>query len=108
MKTSCKPGEIYNICTGKSFSIKDFIKETVKCLKLKTKWVGSGLNTRLINLETKKTIIKINPNLFRPAEVSYLKGNFSKANKKLKWSPKTNLKKLVKIMVSDELKYYNY
>ena len=103
-----KEPDDFVICTGKTFSIKDFIKETVKCLKLKTKWVGSGLNARLINLETKKTIIKINPNLFRPAEVNYLKGNFSKANKKLKWSPKTNLKKLVKIMVSDELKYYNY
>ncbi|MBC8307496.1 MAG: GDP-mannose 4,6-dehydratase [Pelagibacterales bacterium] len=102
-----KEPEDFVICTGKSFSIKDFINETVKYLKLKTKWVGSGLNTRLINLETKKTIIKINPNLFRPSDVNYLKGNFSKANKKLKWSPKTNLKKLVKIMVSEELKYYN-
>jgi GDPmannose 4,6-dehydratase len=102
-----KEPDDFVICTGKSFSIKDFINETVKYLKLKTKWVGSGLNIRLINLETKKTIIKINPNLFRPAEVNYLKGNFSKANKKLKWSPKTNLKKLVKIMVSEELKYYN-
>jgi len=102
-----KEPDDFVICTGKSFSIKDFINETVKYLKLKTKWVGTGLNTRLINLETKKAIIKINPNLFRPTDVNYLKGNFSKANKKLKWSPKTNLKKLVKIMVSEELKYYN-
>ena len=49
---------------------------------------------------------KIKSKLFRPSEVNYLKGNFSKAKKKLKWSPKTNLKKLVKIMVSEELKYY--
>ena len=102
-----KEPDDFVICTGKSFSIKDFINETVKYLKLKTKWVGSGLNIRLINLETKKTIIKINPDLFRPVEVNYLKGNFLKANKKLKWSPKTNLKKLVKIMVSEELKHYN-
>ena len=101
-----KEPDDFVICTGKSLSIKDFINETVKYLKLKTKWVGSGLNTRLINLKTNKTIIKINPNLFRSAEVNYLKGNFSKANKKLKWSPKTNLKKLVKIMVSEELKHY--
>ena len=85
----------------------EFINESVNYLKLKTKWTGSGLKTKLINLENKKTIIKINPKLFRPAEVNYLRGNFSKAYKKLRWIPKTNLKKLVKIMIDEEIKYYN-
>ena len=73
---------------------------------MKTKWIGKGLNEKLINIENKKTIIKINPKLFRPAEVNLLRGNSLLAKKELKWSPKTSLDKLVKIMVDDELKYY--
>ena len=66
--------------------------------------MGSGLNERLINLENKKVIIKINKKFFRPAEVNYLKGNYSKAKKILKWKPKINLKELVKIMLKSDLK----
>ena len=48
---------------------------------MKTRWVGSGLNERLIDLRNKKTIIKVNKKFFRPAEVNYLRGNYSKAKK---------------------------
>ena len=42
-------------------------------LKLKTKWVGKGLNEKLILKKTNRPIITINSNLFRPSEVSTLK-----------------------------------
>ncbi len=96
----------YVISTGKTFSIKYFINLATNYLNMKTKWIGKGLNEKLINIENKKTIIKINPKLFRPAEVNLLRGNSLLAKKELKWSPKTSLGKLVKIMVDDELKYY--
>ena len=96
----------YVISTGKTYSIKEFVDETVKYLNLKTKWVGSGLNEKLINLKNNKAIIKINPKYFRPAEVDLLIGNNAKAKKQLNWMPKTSFKELVKIMISEELKYY--
>ena len=96
----------YVVSTGKTYSIKYFINLATKYLGLKTKWVGKGLNEKLINLANKQVIIKINPKFFRPAEVNILKGNSSLARKNLKWSPKINLKNLVKIMIDDEIKYY--
>ena len=99
-----KNPEDYVIATGKTYNIKHFINTATKILKIKTKWMGSGLNERLINLENKKVIIKINKKFFRPAEVNYLKGNYSKAKKILKWKPKINLKELVKIMLKSDLK----
>ena len=96
--------EDYVIATGKTYSIKYFINLATKILKIKTKWVGSGLNERLINLKNKKVIIKINKKFFRPAEVNYLRGNYSKAKKILKWKPKINLKELIKIMLKSDLK----
>ena len=101
-----KKPEDFVVSTGKTYSIKDFINKAVKILKLKTKWTGKGLNEKLLNTSNGKIIVKINPKFFRPAEVNILKGNASKARTKLKWVPKTNLENLIKIMINDELKFY--
>jgi GDPmannose 4,6-dehydratase len=101
-----KPDD-YVISTGKTYSVKDFINECVKYLKIKTKWVGKGMNEKLINLSNKKIIIKINKKFFRPAEVDLLIGNSSKANKKLRWKSKTTFRQLVVDMIDNEIKYYN-
>ena len=101
-----KKPEDYVVSTGKTYSIKDFINKTVKILNLKTKWTGKGLNEKLLNTSNGKIIVKINPKFFRPAEVNILKGDASKAKKKLKWVPKTNLDQLIKIMINEEIKFY--
>jgi GDPmannose 4,6-dehydratase len=100
-----KPDD-YVISTGKTYSIKDFINKATKYLKMKVAWKGTGLNERLINKNSNKTIIRINPKFFRPAEVNILIGSSKKAQKKLKWKPNTNLDQLIKIMIDEEIKYY--
>ena len=100
-----KPDD-YVISTGKTHSIKDFINKATKYLKMNVAWKGNGLTEKLVNLDNKKTIIKINPKYFRPAEVNILIGDSKKAQKKLRWKPNTNLDKLIKVMVDEELKYY--
>ena len=102
-----KKPQDYVISTGKTYSIKEFINIATKYLKMKVKWRGKGLKERLINTKTKRTIIKINPKYFRPSEVNILTGDYAKAKKDLKWRPKTNLTKLIKIMIDEEIKYYN-
>tara|TARA_Y100000996_G_scaffold310849_1_gene247303 strand:+ start:549 stop:1574 length:1026 start_codon:yes stop_codon:yes gene_type:complete len=94
----------YVIATGQNHSVKEFINEATKILKLKTIWVGKGLNEKLINTENKKIIIEIDKKYFRPTEVDALKGDYSKAKKELKWKPKTNFKSLVKMMIEADLK----
>ena len=101
-----KPDD-YVIATGKTHSIKDFIDIATSYLKMNVEWIGKGLNEKLINKVSKKVLIKINPKYFRPSEVNILIGDYSKAKKHLKWKPKTNLKKLISIMIDDEIKYYN-
>ena len=96
----------YVISTGKTYSVKEFVNEVARYLNFKTKWIGkSSLNKKLIHTDTNKVLVKINKKFFRPAEVNFLKGDFSKARKELNWKPKTDFKKLVKIMVDEELKY---
>ena len=99
-----KKPEDFVISTNKSYTIKDFVNEAAKNLDFNIKWVNKGKNEKGINIANNKIIIKINPKFYRPSEVSNLKGNYSKALKKLKWYPKTKFKQLVKIMVLEDLK----
>jgi GDPmannose 4,6-dehydratase len=96
----------YVIATGKNYSVKNFIDTATNVLNLKTKWVGKGLNEKLINLKDKKIIVEIDKKYFRPTEVETLKGDFSKAFKELNWKPKTNFKNLVKMMITADLNRY--
>jgi len=76
-----KNSDNYVLATGESYSINDFVKEACK----------------IVGISTKK--IKSTKDNFRPLDVQYLKGDYSKAKKKLGWNPKTKFKELVKIMV---------
>ena len=58
----------------------------------------------IVGLDYKK-FIKIDKNLFRPAEVQTLLGDFSKARRILKWKPKVSFKNLVKDMVLSDLEF---
>ena len=89
----------YVISTGKTYSVRQFIDLTLNYLNLNYKWVGKGMNERVVNKENGKTIIRIDKEFFRPAEVDLLIGNPGKAKRQLKWKPKTSLKQLVKLMV---------
>ena len=97
------PGD-YVLSTNQSYSIKDFINTACKYLDLKIKWIGKGKNEKAINPSNKKIIIKTNKKFFRPSEVHFLKGDYSKAKKILKWKPKILFKNLVKLMIDADLK----
>jgi GDPmannose 4,6-dehydratase len=95
----------YVISTGKYHSIKDLINISAKFLKLKTKWLGKGINERLVDMDNDKIIVKIDKKFFRPADVDYLNGNSKLAKIELNWSPKTNFKKLIEDMIKSDLDY---
>ncbi len=99
-----KRPEDFVICTGKQYSIKDFITYVSKDLNMKIKWKGNGINEKAFDSKG-NCIIECNKKYFRPAEVDTLKGDFSKARKLLKWRPKHNIKSLIKDMISYELKH---
>lgn len=96
-----KKPEDFVICTGKQYSIKQFINIVAKELKIKLRWKGKGLNEKGID-ENNNVIIECKKKYLRPAEVDTLKGDYSKARKLLNWKPKYNLKSLIKDMIEYE------
>lgn len=94
----------YVLATGEMHSVREFVEECAKLLKIDLIWKGKGLKEIGIDKKTKRTIIRIDPRYFRPAEVDQLLGDASKARKELKWKPKTTFKQLVRIMLDADLK----
>jgi GDPmannose 4,6-dehydratase len=77
----------YVIATGETHSVREFVE----------------LAFGTVGLDYRK-YVKIDKLFYRPAEVSLLIGDYSKARKKLGWSPRIKFAKLVKMMVESDLK----
>ena len=78
----------YVVATNCTYSIRDFLDEAFLTIGI-SDW---------------EPYIKIDPQFIRPAEVDVLRGNASKAYKQLDWSPKTDFKQMVHIMVQNDIK----
>jgi GDPmannose 4,6-dehydratase len=90
--------------TGESHTVREFAEAAFKEIKIKLEWVGSGLNE--VGLSNEYTMVKANKEFYRPLESDNYKADYSKAQKKLGWKPKTKFLDLVKIMVKNDLKLY--
>ncbi len=90
------------ICTGKQYSVKQFINLVAKKIQLKIFWKGKGLNEKAYS-EKNQPVIEIKKRYFRPAEVDNLKGNSQKAKKILKWKPSKDINDLIQDMTEYEL-----
>jgi GDPmannose 4,6-dehydratase len=88
----------YVIATGHQYSVRDFVEEAAPYFGMNVVWEGEGLNEVGIDKNTRKTIIKVNPKYFRPAEVETLLGDATKAKEKLGWEPKISFEQLVEDM----------
>ncbi|MCX8085822.1 MAG: GDP-mannose 4,6-dehydratase [Rhodocyclaceae bacterium] len=51
-----------------------------------------------------KTVVRVNPKFYRPAEVDLLIGSPEKAKRELGWAPKTTLEELCQMMVEADLR----
>ena len=81
-----------------------------KILGIKIVWKGKGLNEKAYHIVGKKNkiFIKIDKKYFRPLDIDYLRGDYSKAKKQLKFKPKYNVKDLIKEMLDEDIKRYGH
>lgn len=89
----------YVIATGEIATVRQFVEECCRLADINIKWIGKGVDEVGISLDDKHTVIRIDPKYFRPTEVDYLQGDYSKAKKKLEWEPKVKWKELARIMM---------
>ena len=98
-----KPDD-FVIATNKTHSVRHFIEIAFKRVGIKIIWKGKGIKEVGLEKKSKKILVKVDKIYFRPNEVEYLKGNYSKINKLIGWKPKMTFEKLVYKMVDYDLK----
>jgi len=92
------------LATGKTFSIKEFVVKAYKYVGIDIEWEGEGVNERGYDVATNKLLVRVSEEFYRPAEVEFLKGDYSKAKTELGWEPKTSIDELIKIMIDFDIK----
>jgi GDPmannose 4,6-dehydratase len=95
--------EDFTISTGVQYSVRDFIITAAKELGIEINWIGSGIDETGVDINTDKTIIRIDSRYFRPTEVESLLGDSTKAKEQLGWAPKISFEELVKEMITHDL-----
>lgn len=93
----------YVIATNETRTVREFVEIAFKTVDIDVEWQGEGVNEIGIDRATGKTIVKINPVFFRPAEVEILLGDATKAEKALGWKRQISFAELVERMVKNDM-----
>ena len=104
--------EDWVIATGKTTTVRDFVRMAFKEVGIELEFKGKGVNEKAIvvkcnnpefQLEIGKEVLSIDPCYFRPTEVDLLIGDPTKAKEKLGWVPEHDLASLVKDMMKGDV-----
>lgn len=105
----------YVIATGKTTEVREFVRMAFKEVGIEIEFKGTGIDEKgyvvactnpTYQVEIGKEVVAVDPRYFRPTEVDLLIGDPTKSNTKLGWTPKYDLKALVKDMMESDIKLF--
>jgi GDPmannose 4,6-dehydratase len=94
----------YVLATGETHSVREFVELSFSEVGIKINWQGNGDQEEGVDADSGKTLVRINPEFYRPAEVDLLLGDPTRAETELGWTRKVDFPGLVKLMVAHDLK----
>jgi GDPmannose 4,6-dehydratase len=102
-----KPKE-YILSSNETHTVKEFVEKSFLYANITGFWRGEKENEKFIGIINNKevTLMKINPDFYRPAEVELLLGDSSLARKDLNWNPKISFDKLVEKMTLSDIQNF--
>ena len=105
--------EDWVIATGKTATVREFVRLSFKEVGIELAFKGSGVNEKAFvvscnnkqfQLELGKEVLSIDPSYFRPTEVDLLIGDPTKAKEKLGWVAEHDLSSLINDMMQSDVK----
>lgn len=96
--------DTFVLATNRTETVRDFVAMAFKAAGYTVEFRGHAENEIAIDTATGKTLMRVNPKFYRPAEVDLLIGDPSHAKAKLGWEPKTTLEELCQMMVEADLR----
>ena len=113
MILQAEKAEDWVIATGKTTTVRDFVKMAFAYAGIELEFKGKGKDEKGIvsscsnpkyQVQIGKEVVAIDPSYFRPTEVDLLIGDATKANTKLGWIPEYTLEQLINEMMESDLK----
>ena len=107
--------EDWVIATGRTTTIRDFVKMAFGHIGVELEFTGKGLDEVAkvkscsnsdYQLQVGKKVLSIDKKYFRPTEVDLLVGDATKAKDKLGWEPHITLEELVEDMMISDIKLF--
>jgi GDPmannose 4,6-dehydratase len=104
--------EDWVIATGKTTTVRDFVKMAFHEVGIELNFIGQGAEEKAyvasctnpkFQLEEGKEVLAVDPKYFRPTEVDLLIGDATKAHTKLGWTPEYKLEDLVMEMMAGDI-----
>ena len=96
--------DTFVVATNRTETVRDFVRMAFKGAGIVVDFSGTAEQEIAVDTATGKTVMRINPRFYRPAEVELLIGNPAKAKAKLGWTPTTTLEQLCQMMVEADLR----
>lgn len=92
------PGD-YIFATGVSTKVRDLAGLVFEAAGLDLDWHGQGVDEVGYSKRLGRPVVVVNPAYFRPTEVDFLCGDFSKAQARLGWRPRADLREICSSML---------
>jgi len=96
--------DTFVLATNRTETVRDFVTMAFKGAGIEVEFKGSGEDEIAVDKANGKTVVRVNPKFYRPAEVELLIGDPQKAKDELGWEPKCTLEELCAMMVKDDLR----
>lgn len=96
--------DTFVLATNRTETVRNFVRLAAEAAEFDLEFKGQGADEHAIDRKTGKTIVRVNPRFYRPAEVELLIGDASKARRELNWQASTKLEELCRVMVEADLR----
>lgn len=96
--------DTYVLATGRTVAVRSFVELAFAAVGITVAFQGQGQEETAVDTRTGKTVLRVDPRFYRPAEVDHLIGDARLAHEKLGWAPETSLETLCNMMVDADLR----
>lgn len=96
--------DTFVLATNRTETVRDFVTMAFRAVDVELSWKGEADHETATCTRSGKTLVRVNPKFYRPAEVELLIGDPAKAHDVLGWKPSTDLESLCKMMVESDLR----
>ena len=105
LMTQQPQGDDYVLATGELHSVRELVERCFRSVDMRVYWEGEPGPDEVGRDENGNTVVTINPEFYRPAEVDLLLGNSTKAKDVLGWKPKYTFESMIDEMMSAALTF---